>query len=187
MQIPVNVLVCLLVFTIAGPDNVTAQSQSPPDWLNQHMSFMAEGTGVWIADNTPFKSENEPFDAYATEWKWGVGRQSINGRLYAIQDGKEVNSFWEYHVFWHPAERKALFYQIGSGGAVGIGEMRTIDSESGAERTTEMIFYAPDGSSWKDLHRLVESDGEHTTASFGFEDGRWTLQRRYIWKLQPVE
>jgi hypothetical protein len=177
----------LIVFVIVCPGSVGAQNQSRPDWLSEHMSFMTEGSGLWITDNTAFQSENESFDAYATEWKWGVGGQSINGRLYAIRDGKEVDSFWEYHVFWHPTEKKAVFYQVGSGGAVGVGEMRSVDSEAGAERMTEMTFFAPDGTNWKDMHKLRESPGEHSTTSFGFKDGSWILQRRYIWIHQPVE
>lgn len=155
-----------------------------PKWLQEHFAFMTAGTGRWIADNAKFKSEKEPFDAYGTEWQWGVGKKSIKGRLFALKDGKEAAEFWEYRVFWHPAEKRAVFEQFGAGGVFGTGEMRVITTADGkSENNVELIFYAPDGSSWKDLHKLFENENEHTTISFNFKSGSWQAQRTYVWKL----
>jgi hypothetical protein len=154
-----------------------------PKWLTDHFAFMTEGTGRWITDNSKFKSENEPFDEYGTQWTWGVGKQSIKGRLFALKGKKEVAEFWEYRVFWHPQEKRAVFEQFGAGGVFGTGEMRVVETSDGkSENNVELTFYAPNSTSWKDLHKLFEKPGEHTTISFGFKDGKWKGQRTYIWK-----
>ena len=157
-----------------------------PKWLQDHFAFMTEGTGRWVTDNSKYKNENEPFDEYVTEWSWGVGKQSIKGRLFALKDKKEVATFWEYRVFWHPQERRVVFEQFGAGGVFGTGEMRVVELAEGKfENNVELIFYAPNGSSWKDLHKLTENKSEHTTQSYVFKDGSWEMKRTYIWRLMP--
>lgn len=160
----------------------SAENDSPPKWLIEHFTYMTEGKGLWVADNSPFKSENEPFDAYGTEWTWGVGKQSIKGRLFALKDNKEVATFWEFRVFWHPEKRKAFIQQFGAGGAFGVGEMRVIESKDSSLNVTEQDFYIPGGADFLEMHHLIERKGEHETKSFRLEKGSWKLQRTYIWK-----
>jgi hypothetical protein len=158
-------------------------AESMPKWLQDHFKYLTFGSGRWIADNAKFKSENEPFDEYGTEWTWGVGKKSIRGRLFALKEGKEVAEFWEYRVFWHPAEMRAVFEQFGAGGVFGTGEMRVVQTaECKSENNVELTFYGPDGASWKDLHKLWESPSEHTTISFDLKEGSWQAKRRYVWK-----
>lgn len=178
-------LICLICFPnlFAQDGSNTANPNRMPKWLQDHFAFMTTGTGRWITDNSKYKNENEPFDEYVTEWTWGVGKQSIKGRLYALKDKKEVATFWEYRVFWHPKEKRAVFEQFGIAGVFGTGEMRVIESADGkSENNVELTFYSLDGSSWKDLHKLIERENEHQTQSFDFKDGSWKLKRTYIWK-----
>lgn len=155
-----------------------------PKWLIDHFTFMTAGSGRWITDNAEFTSENEPFDKYGTEWKWGVGKQSIRGRLFGMNGSKEAGDFWEYRIYWHPKEKRAVFEQFGAGGIFGVGEMRNVTLGDGkAEKSVEMVFYSPDGSTWHDLHKLIEMQGEHTTHSFKLEAGNWRPQRTYVWRL----
>ena len=184
MKKEIFVLLVVVLAFVANSfgQNKPSENDSPPKWLTEHFEFMTEGTGRWIADNSKFKSENEPFDAYGTEWTWGVGKQSIKGRLFALKDKKEVATFWEFRVFWHPEKRQAIIQQFGAGGVFGVGEMRVIETESGSENITEQDFYVPNGTDFQEMHRLVERTGEHETQSFQMESGRWKAQRKYIWK-----
>lgn len=177
--------VSLAAIVLLASPRVHAQAGAIPDWLKEHMAYMTQGSGIWIADNVAFKGENEPFDAYATQWQYGVGKVSLTGVLYGLRDGSQTPNFWEYHVYWHPKEQKAVFQQVGIGGAVGIGEIRNSETGDGTQRMTEMIFYQPDGTSFRDLHRLYELPNEHKTSSYKFADDDWVLQRQYDWKLQP--
>jgi hypothetical protein len=173
-----------LVFTTVSFSQTPKNDNSMPSWLRQHMEFMTRGSGRWITDNSAFKSKDEPSDAYGTEWKWGIGKQSIRGRLFGIQGGKETDTFWEYLLFWHPNERRAIFQQFGSSGVFGTGEMQSLESGDKTERMTEMVFYTPDGTSWRDLHRLLEFKEMHQTISFDFTGGGWKQGRTYVWKLE---
>ncbi len=166
--------------------NLSAQNKANtmPKWLQEHMEYMTEGTGRWITDNSKYKSEKEPFDEYGLQWKWGIGKKSIKGRLFALKDKKEVATFWEFSLFWHPKKRQATLQQFGGTGVFGIGEMRNIKMGNITERMTEMTFYNLNGTSWKDLHKVFEKKDEHRTISFGFKDGSWAKQREYVWKRE---
>ncbi|REJ76164.1 MAG: hypothetical protein DWQ47_11140 [Acidobacteria bacterium] len=161
-----------------------AQSSQMPDWLREHMDYMTQGSAMWVTSNDEYKSENEPFEAYATEWKYGVGKQSLIGRLYGIRDGKPTNDFWEYHVFWHPAEKKVYFYQVGAGGAVGMGEMKDNSGGKRTGRRTEMVLHFPNGNSITDRHEIFEDKGEHSTSSYTLAEMHWKPGRTYVWKLK---
>lgn len=68
-------LCSFLAFFIFGScaSSLFAQRKSAmPKWLQDHMSYMTEGTGRWITDNSRYKGEKELSDEYGTEWVWGV-------------------------------------------------------------------------------------------------------------------
>ena len=179
----------LLVFALLAAFGVPVLSaqekgQSPPKWLQDHMIYMTSGTGVWVADNSSYKSAVEPYDQYVAEWKWGIGKNSIQGRLFARAEGTETSDFWEYRLFWHPKERRAVIQQFGGGGVFGRGEMRTLTISEKIQRQTEMVFYNPDGSSWIDLHQIHEEEDQHKTISFNLRDGIWVERRTYFWKRE---
>lgn len=159
--------------------SVAAKAQ-PPEWLINHMEYMTQGSGIWIADNSEYKNDQEPVDAYATEWKWGLGKHSLTGRLYGIKDGKEIGSYWEFRTFWNPVEEKAYAYQFGASCAVGMGEVTFTDE--GVMRI-DQTFYNPDGTTARVGHESKDLSGIHETRAFDInEKGEWIERRFYRWK-----
>lgn len=111
-------LLCVAVlYAPAAP----AATDSIPSWFRHHMEELTRGSGRWTADNAGFIAQNEPWDHYGLEWTWGLGRQTVKGRLYATKDGKDVGSLFEYRILWHPGERQAMVFQYGSDGTYGLG------------------------------------------------------------------
>lgn len=94
-----------------------------PDWYREHNDFLARDGGDFHTDNSAYRSENEPWDAYGLSWEKGPSGQSLRGRLFGLRDGKDAATFWEFFVFWHPSEGNAFIYQIGRDGTVGIGTL----------------------------------------------------------------
>lgn len=166
---------CLSAFTSSAlpppPDE-----EDIPAWVLDHL---AQQVGRWVTDNAAYKGDQEPFDAYGLEWAWGLGEQSITGRLFGIQAGEEAGTFWEFRVFWHPGEQQLKLYQYGGNGAVGIGSIqRTGEHKTEALQT----FFGPDGSSSQIGHREEIIDGAQHSQSFNIgEDGSWTINRSYVW------
>jgi hypothetical protein len=165
----------------ASPDPEPAP---PPEWFVAHMAFMTQGSGRWITDNAPWLSEQEPWEAYGTEWKYGIGKASLTGRLFGLKDGKETGTFWEFRTWWHPGEKEVKAFQIGGGGAVALGTM--LSTGPGISRATQ-TFFAPNGSSWSVGHDQTDSGTSHTTQSWNVAaDGTWTKQRLYVWHLEQA-
>jgi len=136
------------------------------------------GKGIWITDNSKYKSDNEPYDAYRLECKCGLGKKSIIGSLYGIKDGKNIGVFWNLKLFLHPGEGKALTEQFGGDGTYGIGEI-TLQNE----QTTRMLqtFYSPNHSSCQVGHESMTNAKVHKTNSYKIKaDGTWVLNRTYL-------
>lgn len=170
-----TVTILLLLFVT---NSIYSQSYEIPSWLLQEWSYLTHGKGQWIADNAPFKNNNEPYDAYQLEWNWGIGKKSIVGKLNAMQNGKVVGAFWEFRTFWHPGKQKAFTEQFGGDGTYGIGEINREEEDLIMLQT----FYSPDGSSYKVGHKTLTSDKEHKTTSFQInENGEWIKNREYTW------
>ncbi|MGH9318352.1 MAG: hypothetical protein ACRD3V_00450 [Vicinamibacteria bacterium] len=172
-------VVCLGAFMSLG---VFAQpTRPPPKPIPPLVTATWEKLiGVWTADNSRFKGADEPTDVYAIEWKWGLGRQTLTGRLYGLREGEEVGTFWEFREFWHPGEGQVLTAQFGAGGIYGVGP-----NEHRADGTSEMLqtFYDPSGLTTRVDHRSELNGDVHITRSFDVgADGQWTPRREYIWK-----
>lgn len=153
-----------------------------PKWLTDHFEFLTSGTGRWIADNSKFKSEREPFDEYGIEWTWGLGKKTLKGRLFALRDKKELGTFWDYRIYWHPQQRKVIAQQFNGGGIFGEGEMKLTESDGKAVIELEQTFFGPDGTSWKQLHKNIDGKDDFQGESFNFINGKWNADRVYIWK-----
>lgn len=171
--------VLLLLFPGSGTSRRPA-AEPMPRWLHDHMAALTAGTATWVTDNSKFKSADEPFDAYATSWSWGLGRQSLKGRLYGIKDGKEAGTFWEFRLYWQPSEKKAVMLQFGNG-AVGEGTMWEVGPDS---TESDQTFSWPDGSQTRLRHLSRLTGGEHLTASFDWSGTEWQPRRTYLWHLQ---
>lgn len=175
----------MMVLLLAGAGAPGAQDRPAeiPDWVRAVWERQTQGTGRWVADNSKYKSKDEPWDAYGIEWTWGLGKQSVRGRLFGIAEGKEGPTFWEFHSYWHPGRRELVLTQFGGNGTIGIG-IET-PPEKGVREALQR-FHALDGSSFQVGHRTKEAGLEDQGQSFDVtEDGKWTPRREYVWK--PVE
>jgi hypothetical protein len=162
----------------AAPGGATA-APIPPEVLANWEQLI----GTWIADNTRFRSEQEPFDAYGIDWNWGQGNRSLTGRLYGLQAGRDIGTFWQFREFWHPGEAQVIAMQFGSGGVYGAGPHR-IEPDG----TSEMLqtFFDPSAGTVERVgHRSELRAREHVTRSFNVSiDGTWTPRREYTWVRQ---
>jgi hypothetical protein len=176
----VTALLCLGLCALSAP----AQEPAVPQWFADHIAFMTQKSGRWITDNSAHKSKNEPFDAYGTEWKKGLGGKSMKGRLFGLRDDKEAGTFWEFLVYWHPGDKEVRVLQLGGNGVVGAG---TMTSPEKGKTSLEQEFFNPDGSSIRVGHESEEGgDGVNVTRSINITaDGTRQVQRTYTWRVQP--
>jgi hypothetical protein len=150
--------------------------QEAPAWFKEELALRV---GRWLADNSRYRSEQEPFDEYGTEWTWGVGRHSVEGRLFGLAGGVEKGTFWEFRCFWDPGARVAILEQWGAGGAYGQGELRSI----GPGRTDLVqVFRAPGQPELATRHLTTLTADEERGESQRLVDGAWKPNRSYVWK-----
>jgi hypothetical protein len=158
-----------------------AAAAPPPDWFLEEIKALSGGTGRWIADNSAYKSADEPFEAYGLEWRAGFDGVTMTGRLFGLKDGVETPTFWEFRQYWHPGKSGAVLDQFGWGGVIGTGAM----VREGATTVTDQVFYQPDGSTRREGHRAHFSDSDtHVTQSFDIVGGEWKPRRSYVWKRE---
>lgn len=163
----------------AGYVGVASPADSAPAWFQRHLEELTRGSGRWTADNSAFKSREEPWDGYGLEWTWGLGRHSVKGRLYAIQDGREVGSLFEYRLLWHPGERMAMLLQYGSDGTYGQGVIQP-DGTDGT--MVEQTFFQPGGGTTRIKHTDHYAGEVRVVQSFEWVEGAWHPRRLYRWR-----
>jgi len=176
------ILQLVLSGLIGIPAIAQEQQNVIPDWVRGEWEFLVRGSGTWIADNSAFKSDNNPYDAFGIHWEYGLGKKSLKGRLYGIIDEKDIGTFWEFRIFYHPQEKQVIAMQFGSDGTYGVGPQKSIGGD-----TTEMWqeFFNPDGTSSKVGHRAKSEGNNHITDAFNIDkDGVWTKRRSYTWILK---
>ncbi len=164
----------LLLFAVS---NIFSQENSIPDSFLQEIE---SEIGIWIGDNSKYKSDQEPFEAYAIEWSWGINKKSLVGKLYGIQDGVNSNPFWEFRKYWDAEKKAPIVMQFGADGTVGIGASTKINEN---ESELLQIFTSPNGSQNKIGHKTKIIDSlSHTGSSYLVnEQGEWTENRSYLW------
>lgn len=174
---PVRLAILVALSLLLTTGNGNPPDTSSPEWARAEMERTA---GRWIADNSAYRSETEPFDAYGLEWTWTIGEKGLNGRLFGVINGEEKGTFWEFRLFWHPGEERLMLYQFGGDGTVGVGSIAAM-GDDGSE--TVQTFYPPDGASYRVGHRTAYRDGKRHDRSFAIDsEGNWTKQRTYVWK-----
>jgi len=175
MKTVVTIAALLLMFS----GDTRAQSAAAPEWFINDIAALTAGTGRWVTDNSAYKSDQEPFDAYVTEWKASFDGTTMSGRLFGIKDGMETGNFWEFRQYWHPERKEAVLEQFGWGGTVGIGTIWLADSAT----KSDQMFYSIDGTTTRTGHvsRFSDSDS-YITESFDIAGDVWTLKRRYTWR-----
>ncbi len=152
-----------------------------PDWYRAELARLTAGSGRWVASNAEFRSEQEPYEAYAVEWRKAADGRGVTGRLVALVDGREVVEFWQYRTYWDANAQQAVATQFASFGAVGSGQLVGF----GAATLTDQTLTAADGRQWREMHHAWFEDDVHVTQTYGYRDGGWTAKRRYRWQLQP--
>lgn len=170
----------VLLLALGTINELTAQSPPAiPEWVLANWSDHASGSGVWVADNSAFKTEQEPFEQYGTQWTLCADKKCLRGRLFGSIGGKEVATFWEFFCFWDAAKNKIRIIQVSIGGAVGEG---WIWLEPDGSTKSEQRFVNLDGSFSDSGHVTVfKNDSEMSTQSFDISGGTWTPRRQYKW------
>lgn len=155
-----------------------------PQWVLENWETQTKGSGIWITDNSKYKSEQEPFDAYGMEWNWGIGKQNIKGRLYCIKEGKDVGTVWEFLNFWSPETQEHRMVQIGSTGMIAQGSI--VLEKDGSTKSAEK-FVNPAGGSFEAGHHSWFENGAMHTQSFDIVNDNWSKRRFYIWQQPEKE
>lgn len=158
--------------------SVSAQELNIPQWF---INDINENIGVWTADNSEFKSGEEPFDFYEIEWTWGIGKTSIVGKMYGITKGEKSENFWEFRQYWDGETQKAIVVQYGNSGVVGFGH---ISLQSRGYLELVQTFSLTNGTTWKEKHISKSENGKLTTQTFEFKNNKWQKRRFYEWFKQ---
>lgn len=178
----------LTLATVSGalqrqvPAESTTLVKPAPAWLREEMTQLASGTGRWLVDNRANMSPDEPWDHYGMEWTWGLGRQTLEGRLFALKDGKEAGSIWEYRIFWHPGEGSAYVQQFAGDGSFGSG---TLVSDGKGGVFLDQMIYSPDGPVVRVGHQAHFAQDVRITRSLNWGSGTWAPRREYHWQRVP--
>ncbi len=168
-------IVMILFFCIT---NITMSQQKIPDWFIKNME---ESIGTWITDNSKYQNENEPFDHYGMDWEWGIGKQSITGRLYGLINGQKQGIFWEFRQYWDFTKNTGIVAQYGGDGTVGIGPMEV---KQGNQTELTQEFVSPNGAKNIHGHKSTLKEGVLTTTSYDIsKDGKWEKRRSYVWNI----
>ncbi|MEM7479975.1 MAG: hypothetical protein AAF481_02280 [Acidobacteriota bacterium] len=166
----------------SAPSSAAPNLHPRPDWVKEHWRGLI---GNWITDNSEHKSESEPLDAYGLEWSWGIGEQSLIGRLYGLQEGKEVWTFWQFREYWDPLEGRLALLQFGWDGPLGTGFTRRTDD--GMMESVQTFVSAAADSASRIGHRSTVEGDEQETRSFKIDEaGNWNLDRTHLWRRQPM-
>ncbi|WP_348772838.1 VOC family protein [Aquimarina sp. MMG016] len=157
---------------------IVLSQQKVPDWFQKNME---QSIGIWITNNTNYKSKNEPFDQYGMDWEWGIGKQSIKGTLYGLINGKKQGVFWEFRQYWDFENNHGIVVQYGSDGTIGIGPMT---QKNDIETKLIQEFIPPTGEKNTHGHLSTLNDSELTTTSYDIDtNGNWKKRRSYTWHL----
>jgi hypothetical protein len=185
MPYRIRAVVASLAIAIAGTLPVVAAESTLPAWYARELATLTRDSGRWIADNRAFENTNEPYDAYGVEWRGTADGRGLTGRLFGLQDGREVGEFWQYRIHWDAKEQRAIVQQFASFGVIGIGTFAGFDRDGRPGTLMEQTFTAPDGRQWRELHESWFESGVHVTRSHDWRDGGWSAKRTYRWMLQP--
>jgi len=157
---------------------IAAQTAAAPEWFRELITALVADGDEWVADNTAYRSDQEPVDVYVLTWTWGPGRHSISGRLHAIVGGDRRPPLWEFRQFWHPIRREGRLVQYGTDGTVGDGALaRDVDGRV----VVEQDFWGPDGQSWRQRHEERATPRSRESRDARWVNGAWRDGRRYVW------
>lgn len=168
----------LLISSFASAQVAERPEPSPaPPWFQRELE---RNVGLWIADNSKYMDETEPFEQYGIEWKWGLGKMSIEGELFGLYKGQRSSSFWKLVQYWDAGRKEAVVLQFGVMGAVGQGVLKRIDD---VDISLTQHFLFQDGSVRWERHETEQYDGYDIGASLTLDkEGEWQQRRVYTWR-----
>jgi len=158
-------------------------STAPPDWYEAHIVSMVADSGVWVADNSAYRSDQEPMDSYVIRWQRGIAPGTMRGDMYGISNGRRTRPFFEFRTYWHPGTRRVTVLQLGVAGQVAEGELT---HRTDGKLVIEQTFTNPDGSTAKQRHVEELTGRQRIADSFVAEGATWTKGRTYLWVRQPA-
>ncbi|WP_154222290.1 polysaccharide deacetylase family protein [Marinicella rhabdoformis] len=169
-------------------DQYQVTSEKPtamPAWFIEEMNSQI---GTWKTSNAKYKSEKEPFTHYMLEWSWGIGKDNVTGRLFAMHDGKATGDFWHFKQYWDANKKQARLLQMGHGGMVGDGFIQPLKMMNGTfQLETIQTFASPTVAAALERHMNVMTDEGLVTTSYRKDvKGEWEEQRSYLWKKATV-
>jgi hypothetical protein len=151
-----------------------------PQWFRDAVAEASRDGGVWIADNSRYRSSAEDYDSYGLEWRAGIGGTSLVGRLFGRREGREVATFWEFRQYWDPIAGEGRLQQFGQGGAFGTGAIQRLRPDT---TLLDQVFVWPDGSRTRSGHLETRRGAdERFSESFDIENGDWLARRTYSWR-----
>ena len=157
----------------------TEEPKTIPTWFMNHLQ---NEIGVWIADNSAYFNETEPYISYGLEWKKSVDNTSVVGELYGLTADGDKELFWELRQYWDNETNRAAFDQFGRGGMNGKGYLEKTD-----ENTFEIIqtFSIPNGYEWEEKHENIISATTMSSTSYHSQNtDSWKKKRTMIWEKQ---
>ena len=135
--------------------------------------------GTWIASNEAYMDEGSINDSFGIEWKWGVGKKSIVGTLYGIQNKVKTKDYWQFIQYWDLVENKPIFVQVSSKGSHGSGYIERISDN---QLKLVQTFTELDGSSYQSGHLTEIFDNYENSVSYNIDkNNEWIKDRSYTW------
>lgn len=158
---------------------ISIRAQSEFNYRNALQHFESQ-VGIWKADNSPYKNQNEPMTAYVLEWKFSELKNSIYGKLYGLVDTTNVGTFWEFHQYWNPNTARIEVTQIGGDGTIGNGSLIIINS---VEYELIQLFTNTKKETRFEKHTYLRPKANtEITSSFEKDlNGNWIKKRTYSW------
>ena len=151
-----------------------------PAWWRAHVAYMSEGGGQWRTPNPDASAAPNAQHEFGMEWRSVNDGRGLVGRLFGIEDGREMQEYWTFREFWHPGERRAILQQWGGPGVFGAGETLTLAPDRGQ---VDQTFWLPDGRSWREGHRTHEGADAYATEVYDIDAaGVWTLRTTNVWR-----
>lgn len=175
----------LVVLALVVPEAGRAGNDAAvPPWFVQEIEYLTRAGGRWIADNSEYQGEADPYPAYGMEWQKGLSGLTARGRLFAIDRDDNAHDLWELYLYWNALDQRAVAMQVHGDGNFGVGELT---AESDTERVLVQEFWAPGGATFSFRHEETRSANEKLSRTFTKQDNTWRPNRTYVWKRDIPE
>jgi hypothetical protein len=181
----------LIGATVAGSGSVAfherldeADRMDPPEWLVTEMRRLVADGDRWIADNSTYMSDEDPWEQFGLAWHYADDGEGVTGRLFGLVGGEDRATFWEMRLYWDEERHEAVLWQRSTDGeTTGVGTMKP--TGNGVETESIQTFTAADGTTSVLRHLATTTEDRHATQSFNRVEGEWVARRQYVWERRP--